>query len=118
MYRVSTIFFFIFLIAVVILWQQGGRLYPYSMGGEDTASIAPQTKGAIEILSVRKLKNLKLDFSIFDDPIYQSLRFRDIPVSDVSSIAHGRSNPFAEVKAPVSNVTPSKPVEKPAQPSL
>ncbi len=97
-YRISNIIFFIFLIGIVVLWQQGMRLYPYSVGGGDTSGVIPQAEGEIQLSSARKLKILQLNFSIFEDPLYRNLRLRETSVKDISSIPHGRSEPFAETE--------------------
>ncbi|MEK7636649.1 MAG: hypothetical protein AAB362_03100 [Patescibacteria group bacterium] len=99
-YRISGIFFLILLIVVVVLWQQGMRLYPYTSNGGNLEAIIQSPKRLIDIDSARKLKILKLDFSLFESPIYKSLQFRDVPVSEISLILRGRVNPFSEISQP------------------
>ncbi len=107
-YRISGIFFLIFLVAVVVLWQQGMRLYPYDIKGGNLETVIQLPKRLIDIDSARKLKVLKLDFSLFESPIYKGLQFRDIPVSEISSISRGKANPFSKthqsVPVPISNI--------------
>ena len=100
-YKISGIFFLIFLVAVVVLWQQGMRFYPYDIKGGNLETVIELPKRLIDVDSVRKLKVLKLDFSLFESPIYKGLQFRDIPVLEISSILHGKSNPFSKAFQPI-----------------
>lgn len=95
MYRISNIIFAIFAIAIGVLWYQDFRLYPYRAPGQGaTVEVVQETKG-ISINDARKISTLKLDFTLFDDSVYKNLRFRVFSIQDVSSIPHGRVNPFA-----------------------
>jgi hypothetical protein len=92
-YRISTIIFIIFILGVLGLWYQGFRLYPLET--DETVLQSVETpSGGISINDARKISVLKLDFRIFDDPIYKTLQLREVSVPAVSSILHGRSNPF------------------------
>ena len=57
------------------------------------------TAGRIQVESAklrqyRQLKNLKLDSSLYSDPLFQSLQRVGAAASATSSIPHGRDNPF------------------------
>lgn len=88
-YKISTAVFFIFVAAVLIAWYQGFRIYPLS----PTATVGSDN-GGISINDARKISTLKLDFTLFDDPLYKSLTLREFKIPDVSAIPHGRANPF------------------------
>lgn len=89
-YRIPTIIFFIFVAAVITAWYQGFDIN--SFFGEE---MAPEETDGISINDARKISTLKLDFTLFDDPLYKSLRLREFIIPDVSAIPRGRTNPFA-----------------------
>lgn len=88
-YRISTAVFFIFVAAVLIAWYQGFRIYPRT-----SAVPATEENEGISINDARKISTLKLDFTLFDDPLYKSLTLREFKIPDVSAIPRGRTNPF------------------------
>lgn len=84
-----------FLAGVAVLWNQGFRVYPFVIrGAAEEEIIIPETTGGISINDARKISTLKLDFTLFDDPIYKSLQLRGFTISGVNDIPHGRLNPF------------------------
>ena len=94
-YRLSQVIFFIYLIVVVVLWYQNVSFFPNIQSAENTV-VAPDKENRISITDARKISTLKLDFSLFDDPIYKSLNFRSIPVTELKDIPKGRANPFTQ----------------------
>lgn len=94
-YRLSQIILFIYVGVIAILWYQGYSFFPFLES--DKALIAEHKKG-ISIADVGKLSSLKLDFSLFDDPLYKSLNFRPVRVVELKDIPKGRTNPFSQSK--------------------
>ena len=92
-YKISQVIFFIFLGVVTILWYQGFDFFPFLKA--DKEALANRSPG-ISVSDVRKLSTLRLDFSLFDDPIYKSLNFRPIRVLELKDISKGRVNPFSQ----------------------
>lgn len=92
-YRISTALFFIFVAAVLTAWYQGFRIYP-----PVSVTTAMEETGGISINDARKISTLKLDFTLFDDPLYKSLTLREFRIPEVSAIPHGRANPFTEAR--------------------
>ncbi len=102
-YRLSSIILFIFLAGVITLWFQGFRLYPFALPGDPSLEESEAKPMGISLTDARKISNLKLDFTLFDDPLYKSLQLRQVIFPELQNIPKGRQNPFlptAGVSAP------------------
>ena len=85
--------------AVVLV---AGLYYWYSSGGAATAgsSAAPKRdpdQFAATLATMRKLKNINFDQSLFSEPAFLILQKPDIPTAP--EVTPGRSNPFLPIRS-------------------
>lgn len=84
----GTIFVFIFIILLALI---GYTWYNYSRQPADTP--APQAESDKTVVEVRRLKNLELDTSLFQDRFFRDLTEPKEKVEPEAT--PGRENPFA-----------------------
>lgn len=77
-------------------------LYYFTMGNGAVTDTASEVSGeqlaqksAAVLADTKKIKTLKLDTSIFEDPVFTSLKDTRVQIEDVDT---GRSNPFAPIE--------------------
>ncbi len=90
------IFIILIIIAVALLafWYLGNNNQPSDSSLSTTVS-APQSTDAKYIYSLlQSMKQVKLDNSIFSNPVFTSLKDNTIMLSPQDS---GRNNPFAPI---------------------
>ncbi len=81
------------LIIGLILAAAGGLFFWYSRPLSPDKASSPVIRETEERLEeLRRIRAIRLDTSVFQDPLFRSLRESDTPSSPV--ITPGRANPF------------------------
>lgn len=82
------------LIIVIVLILLGTAFIWLSYGKNRSASHDPETieSTKIRLSQLRRLKNLKLDTTIFEDPLFRALK--ESKASPLPDVQIGRTNPF------------------------
>ncbi len=84
-------------LAIIALLLLGGGYYWYfgnTVSGElDTSVATPYTKEiAAKLAELEKVKNVSLNFAVFDDKLFKALR--SAGQTATSTMTRGRVNPF------------------------
>ena len=96
---IQTIFLFIFIAAL------GVGVY-FFLQYQDLLKLkveTPSTELEAKIVPLRRVRNVTLDTSIFDDPMFKNLKPPELPRLD--PIQPGRANPFLPVRFTQPNAT-------------
>ena len=82
------------ILIVLLILGGGGFLWYQSRQTQNGATSVEEERARIEqrLQELRKLKNLTLDTSVLNDPVFNSLK--PIIPSDAAEPTYGRRNPF------------------------
>ena len=80
----------VIILVVVYFYYQGGS--SSSSGSLLSSPTSDQAVGSAELALLNQIKSLKIDTSLFQDPVYQSLVDYSVPIPPENV---GRPNPFA-----------------------
>ena len=83
------------VVAVGYLWYQGLRIYPFSANGAPVEVLSPELKtDTVSVSDIRRIGSIRLNFGIFDNPMYTQLQLKEYPTLNLNDIPRGRNNPF------------------------
>ncbi|MDO8523497.1 MAG: hypothetical protein Q7S12_04455 [bacterium] len=87
---------------IIVLLVIGGGIWWYQSSSTEVVQITPGPVSGPTLELVARIKNIKMDTSIFTDQ--QFLSFVSQPPLDVSGLTKGRPNPFISLTKPASIV--------------
>ncbi len=85
---------------IIVLLVIGGGIWYYQSTSNEVVQISPGPDSGPTLALVQRVKNIRIDTSIFTDQ--QFLALLSQPPLDVSMLAKGRPNPFIQLRKPAS----------------